>query len=1339
MKLSLDKTKLFLVIFMLLLCNSISSKEFYFSHINASDGLLQSSAVSIFQDKQGRMWFGNDNLNLYTGNTKKVFRLSTFLKDVEDSNIHMICGDGHDLLYMLADTRIVSYNLRFEKFTDLNIEADVITFQNGSLLYAKGNKLYGYDINKGISNIYTFKDSLTSIRSIINYDSSYILGTNNGVFAVSNRQSNCLVDKLNVSCIFIDSQKILWIGTVTEGVVRLNLDTKEITVYQMNNPDFPLINNQIRCINEDNLKNIWVGTYLGITVISPSNQPVTHLTYKENVPWSLGYSSVYAIYRDIQGGMWVGTYYGGVSYCNPDVDRFTFYTSNRDGASDLNGFLFGKMTEDMQGNVYIATEKGGLNMLDLKTRMVYRFENGTTRFPFNTAKAVWYDREYDRIFIGAFLGGVLIYSPKGGGFKTISNDVLTENSQKIVVDFIPWRENLIILTQKGIYLLDRKTLKIAPMFSTPEIIKKTKGIIRAIYLDSRDNLWIDSSSEGVFYVGLTNEKLHIPNKLNRIIGKHAVNSIVENSIGEIFFATNGLGVIEYNPMDFNIRCFNEQSGSLLSDDCFKALVLRSGKLLITSTGAITILDPANGSSSHTLLKRSYPVNMLNVDCGLFISAFNDEILIGGIKGLISVKEDGLYSKAKTYKLWFSGLTVNNQEAYPSTHAKLLKESITLTKQLTLPHNQNNLGFVFSSSDYLQNNKGLYEYKLEGLDNQWTKTSNKEIIYTALPPGDYNLIVRETEVNGKQISMKIKILPPFYASIYAWIIYGALLLLFIIWVIRFNRSRAVLKASLEMEHREKLHMEELNKMKLAFFTNISHELRTPLTLIISQMEMIVGNHVFSSLVRKRLNKIYNHALHMQELITELLDFRKQEQEGMKLHVCSGNFVVFLENQFQNFSEYAAIRHITFVYDTSVSNIELWFDPMQMQKVINNLLSNAFKFTPAGGRITLSLLARESFVEVSVADTGYGISKDQLERIFYRFYQVEESSDVSPIGSGIGLALTKEIILQHKGDIQVTSEKGEGTTFTIRLLTGNAHFTSEQMAVASFLPTRFQPVIKTSDDLAVDDQNSDEENVMQPDKAYSILFVDDNEELLDILEEAFSHIYKIHKAYNGLEGLKIAQEMMPDLIICDVMMPLMSGHELCSRLKNDIGTSHIPVILLTAQADTEQILKGLKSEADDYLTKPFNIELLLLKCNNLMKHRRELQARFSSLELPDSTVDLATNRMDQILLDKSILLIENNLINENFTIDSWCKEIGVSRTKLANKIKAITGYTLNDFILQIKLNKSASLLLIQKELNIAEVAFQTGFSSAGYFGKCFKKRFGITPGEYRINKQENHQDS
>ena len=718
---------------------------------------------------------------------------------------------------------------------------------------------------------------------------------------------------------------------------------------------------------------------------------------------------------------------------------------------------------------------------------------------------------------------------------------------------------------------------------------------------------------------------------------------------------------------------------------------------------------------------------------------NGTLFISGTNGLALFQKQSLYALPSKSLLNFDKLFIFNEEICPNDQSGILTDILAKTSDIYLSYKQNNITVEFASFNYNNDRNRLFEYRLEGFDKAWTQTTGTTITYTSLPPGEY--ILRARPLAGKEnldeeVHLNIHVSAPFYATVWAYFFYLLCLLGVMIAFIRFKTRQAALKSSLEFERKEKERIEELNQVKLRFFTNISHEFRTPLTLILGQIEVLMQMDLGTT-IYNRILRIYKNAWHMRNLISELLDFRKQEQGYLKLKVEEQNLVTFTRQIYMCFYEYAQKKEITYRFDNVEETISVWFDSKQLQKVIFNLLSNAFKYTPNKGSIRVEVRMLASQAIVSVCDTGVGIPEEHISKIFERFYQTDNSSSFT-LGTGIGLALAKGIMNMHHGKIDVESTVGKGTKFTLSLPLGNRHFSDEEMATVesreSVIISEAVPMLPFEQIMDVEEEKTKvQENIKEEDKPI-ILLVDDNEELLSMLEDLFLPIYKVYIAHDGREGLEMARQIQPDLIISDVMMPEMSGKELCYKIKTNVELSHISVVLLTAQTSVEYVVEGLMFGADDYVTKPFNVKVLIARCNNLIKNKKRLIAHYAGKTITESPVAEAINERDKELLAKCVNIIKENFENPAFDVTALASELCVGRSKLYMQFKQMTGLTPNEFILKIKLDEAMSLLKNHPELNISEISIRLGFSSPRYFSKSFKAFFGVAPQTVRSRKKE-----
>lgn len=760
-------------------------------------------------------------------------------------------------------------------------------------------------------------------------------------------------------------------------------------------------------------------------------------------------------------------------------------------------------------------------------------------------------------------------------------------------------------------------------------------------------------------------------------------------------------------------------------------------MLLTTNQGFTLFDYYTKLFYNYDNENGFPFTTLNENS--LYQCKDGEIFLGGIKGMVSFYEKSLNIPPKPYDIFQVGLWVNGEEVGINDKTGILKSSFYDTSAITLKSDHSVLNLEFAVSNYIAANQHEFVYRLEGFSNGWTKIyKQRTITYTNLSPGDYTLIVKPAGINNvyqPEYRLNITVLPPFYKTIWAYLIYVVITISLLYYIVRTYHGRIKLQESLKYEKQHIRDVEELNQSKLRFFTNISHEFRTPLTVIVGQIEMLLQVQSFPPAIYNKLLNVYKNGLQLRGLISELLDFRKQEQGHMKIKVSRHNLVDFLYENYLLYIEYASTRHIKFYFNKDQDQLEVWYDSRQMQKVINNLLSNAFKYTPEKGSISINISKRGEEAIIEVQDSGKGIKPEEAGKIFERFYQTSNDPENTQ-GTGIGLALSKGIVELHKGRIEVSSNQTSGTTFTIALKLGNAHFTAEQIETEE--PKEEEAAVIVESKFMVEQQVLDD-TVKERIKGAKVLIVEDNDSLREMLAGLFEPYYEIITAADGEEGLKEARDRMPDLIISDVVMPKMTGIELCKQIKQDFETCHIPVVLLTARTAIEHTIEGLRIGADDYITKPFNVNLLISRCNNLVNSRIVLQEKFS--KQPQTRVQmLATNPMDKDLLDRTVAIIEKNMDNAEFSLNDVIRELCISRTNFFSKMKAITGQTPNDFILTIRLKKAAYLLKNELFLSIAEVADRTGFSSPRYFSRCFKEVYGISPLFYRTgNKDEDVEET
>jgi signal transduction histidine kinase/DNA-binding response OmpR family regulator len=1036
--------------------------------------------------------------------------------------------------------------------------------------------------------------------------------------------------------------------------------------------------------------------------------------------------------KDKQNIIWIGTYFGGVNFFNPNMNFFSFHDLQQSFFRSKPFPIISNIVADKKGNLFLGTEGNGLIYYNPKQNSYQCFiknDKTTNSLPSNSIKSEYLDSGQDELWIGTHSGGLCKLDLHDFRFTRYKNDISQQDGSNVVNAIVPYKDNMLVATFSGVFLFDRKTEKFA-VFS--EILTKKISYCTDMKMDKEGNLWIGGDLL-VYYNPETGEIKDYSYDLNNKSGisSNEIRKIFIDSKERVWIGTNGGGVNLFDGKSAFIRYDSENIG-LESNYVSNLMQSGFGYIVIATTKGFSMLDVENNKIYNYGNKNGFPLNSI-FNGGMCLTG-NGEIFIAGMNGMISFYEENIPVAPHTFNLYPVNLWVNNKLVYPGDNTGILKKSMPYTQKIKLNYKQQILSVEFASDNHIPFYQISYRYKLDGYSEAWTELpyGATKLNFMNINPGNYKLIIEGFSNNNNVVAstgLEITVYPPFYMTWYAYLFY-ALLTGFAIWrYVLFSRSKLLLKTSLSYEKKEKEHLEEVNQSKLNFFTNISHEFRTPLTLINGQVDILMKTTAIRPDVYKHILSIKSNTRNMQNLITELLEFRKIEQGHLKIKACKLNIVDFLNEIYFSFSEYAHNRQIQFLFECQAKNIELRFDPVQMQKVFYNLISNAFKYTPKEGTIRIVIDEYTEDVAVRIVDTGIGVSPIEKEKIFDCFYQAENGMEINNhvSGTGIGLALTKNILTAHCAQITVDSELQAGSTFTVTIRKGSAHFQAEQLVESVDIDRHCISQIESLDDGFMQEIILTQQlNNQEP--QYTMLIVEDHEELCKMLKGIFEPLYKIYTASDGEEGLALTIEHQPDIVLSDLMMPKMSGTEMCSRIKDNFAVCHIPVVLLTAQTAIESNIEGLRLGADDYITKPFDIKTLIIRCNNLVNVRKMLQEKFT--KQADTSLRLvATNQLDMEFLEKTREIIDNNILNPEFDVSFLSREMALGRTKLFSKIKGITGQTPNDFIVTVKLKKAATLLTNHPEYNIADVCYMAGFNTPKYFTKCFREQFGISPSAYR----------
>lgn len=1297
----------------------INAQEYKFNTLGVEDGLSQITVSDICQDEKSRMWIATlDGLNCYDGNQIKVY--NHFHNDsVSYGNLYVsqMIEDGQGSLFLLSSTGIFQFDLNTEKYYLLPVTAPA-TLAKGKhgVWVVEGGKLFLYDKHsKRLQRMYEDLQLADTGSSMVEgMDGSlWIALKDKGVVQVDScGKATLQLPDIKVLKVMQGNDRNIWVGTQEHGVVCFNLAGSLLQTYAHDD--------MVRALCQDLEGNIWVGYRSGLSKIDVKSGTVSYYQPNPTKIGSMSNRSVTSLYTDKQGTVWIGTYWGGVNYFSPAFQHYIHFYASEKGLSFP---VVGAMAEDRAGNIWICTEGGGLDMYQPRYNTFQHFNSLTGhRFSTDYLKDIVYDEAYNCLWIAAdFTNKLNCFH-----LETHRNEQFTLNDSQasIVGDALfalaDTPQKLYVGTTSAVASLDKLTKKTDILFHEDELFTHNYN---TLLLDSKQRLWF-AAAEGCMAYDIKKRSFQTYRiRLDKEVRsqKLLVNVIYEDRYGDIWIGTHGKGLFLLDKKDsqFHLHTPDYQlSGNNIRD----LAETPSGNLLIGTGHGLSMLDKRTGKIINFNSKTGFPLTLVNRK-SLQVSR-DENIYIGGTTGMIAIRENNLYYPPKIYDLNLTQLYINNQEIITGDETGILSEAFAYTDEICLDYTQDVFSIGFATDNFLHIGGGEVEYRLVGYKDEWSEIlSGNYVTYTNISPGHYKFEIRLKNFPAVIRSLTITIVPPFYATWWAYIIYICAILAILYILIREHRRRLFLKTSLEFEMREKQYIEEMNQSKLRFFTNISHEIRTPITLIISQVDLLLNSGKLSTYAYSKLLNIHKNAGNLKSLISELLDFRKQEQGLLKLKISQFDLCDLLQEHFVLFKELSANRNISFSLHMNVQHCMIWGDRMQLQKVINNLLSNAFKYTSDGGTIVLGFTEEDMVCRFSVTDNGAGISEEDYQKIFERFYQVENIGLYG--GTGIGLALTQGIVKAHKGEINVKSQLGKGSCFQVTLKKGDAHF---DVSVARIEPEQNKEYIYHSEEreaLVEEVRTSQKESGTTDCK---LLVIDDNEEIRTVLVDIFSPLYTVDTACNGKEGYEKVKTMQPDLVISDIMMPEMTGTELCAKIKNNIETCHIPVVLLTALGAPERELEGLRIGADIYVVKPFNMRRLVMQCNNLINTRRMLQNKYAH-QLDNKIEKIATNELDQKFIEQAIQVVERNMENPEFTVDVFSKEMGVGRTVLFQKIKGITGHTPNNFIMNLRLKKAAYLLLNASELNISDIAYRLGFGNPQYFNKCFKELFSVAPTQYR----------
>nr|WP_294898241.1 hybrid sensor histidine kinase/response regulator transcription factor [uncultured Pedobacter sp.] len=1351
-----------------------------FKHLTINDGLSQNTVYCTFQDKKGFIWVGTeDGLNRFDGTDWLIFKhdinnktsLSNnqvnAIEQAEDGSLIIATADGLNI-YDPAKNVFRRVNLHTSKEQNNDFVSSVMKDSNGRFWIGsrKGLTLLKKDKSAVEQSFrYVTKNKGLNSEKVLNtFESAnhrLWVNTEDGL-KLFNMQAlrfeplpsaiakNSELSEGNVRAIKQDDQNNFWFGTEASGLFYYDIVKHSITNYRNNPVLNSIASNVVRDIFFYSTNEMWIGTRDGLSIFDLQTQRFRNYVYDKYNPYSLSHNSVRNFLKDEAGSIWLGTYAGGLNVFYESSRNFSYLGEKLGNDLGLNHRVVSAIHHEPNGGLWIGTEGGGLNYIH-RARGISRFfpiinlaNNGS-----NIVKCMVDDGK-GKIWLGTY-NGINIFDKQTQHYSSLlkSNGNLNSVGNYQIHDII----------------LDGTTAYIAT--NGKGLLIYTPTVVQTFLYDQKDNhsissnnlmsllkigntLWI-GSQRGLNRYNINQKSfiqfLHDDDKPGSL-SSNSILCLYRDADANLWVGTEGGGLNYLDAKNNRFRAITTKNG--LSNNVVHSLIQDNEGFLWASTnkGLSKINIQAFLQDSLNFQIKNY-----NVSDGLQSNQFsngavekgtNGELLFGGINGITFFFPSKIIANNFKPRVVLTDFYIRNKEVSLDSEDSPLDKQIEETNEIVLSADQAYFTIKYAALNYINPEKNQYAFKLEGFNNEdWNEVGNQRTAtYTNLSAGNYIFKVRAANNDGiwnNQIrTLKIKILPPFWKTWWAYFLYFLTVIGLLYTYYIYSIRTAKLKNQLAYEYKTHEKDQELAQRKLAFFTNISHEIKTPLTLILAPVEKLIEMNAGNNLVQNQLALMQRNGERLVRLINQLLDFRKFESGKMRLKAAEGNMVRFIKEVVMAFDSYAKYLKINLTVDAQSNSIKAYFDRDNFEKIIYNLLSNALKFTPEGGTVRVGIReeikeGEDGFVCISVEDNGKGIPENYLGKIFGEFDHSNNDGD-NPLGSGIGLAFTKALVQLHHGTISVHSEEttreNKGfTKFTVKIPIGRKHL-SEDEIIENY---------KTSEDIkrySVDEGNIGNSLLVEERKqrflaeagneSPIILIVEDNADVRDFLENHFKASFNVHTAENGRIGLEKALDLIPDIIISDVMMPEMTGTELCNEIKSNQATSHIPVILLTARTPLIFKIEGLETGADDYITKPFSIKVVETRVWNLLELRRQLRERYRK-EIALEPKNIALSSPDEKFIEKVMKFIEENLGEPTLNVEALGKEVGMSRVTLYRKIKALTNQTTIEIIRNVRIKRAAQLLET-KHYNVSEVAYMVGFTDLDYFRKCFKEQFKKTPKDY-----------
>ncbi len=1359
----------YLIILSVLSINLLQAKDrkINFEHITIKNGLSDGRIDCILQDSAGFLWFGTqDGLNRYDGYNFTVFDHDIFDSTSISSNwIRCIFEDQfHNLWIGTEGGGLNLFNKATEKFKRWihepgnsqslsdNFVRTILEDSSGVLWIGTRSSLEQFDREKGIfkplpanpsnSDSPPFNENVSEIFE--DSQQNLWIGTQDNIYRYRRQNQEINHFKFGdgderVSTIFEDSAGDLWIGTRYNGIWKFDRTSQKFVHFQRHN-NFPnsLSSNEIKYIYEDADKNLWIATIQGgLNLFHRETGGFIHYQHDPDDPSSLSSNSVRTIYQDRTGVIWIGLDGSGIDSYVEHRQKFQLYENRGNTPIDLSPNTILAIFEDTDGILWIGTDGGGLNKFSRPKGVFSHYQiekNNPFSISNNQVTCIFKDSE------GTFwLGtkeGLNQFNPEKETFNRIYVKMSPVTGNNVINVITENRTGQLILgTNGGLISFDRKTNEFSHIDYDVNHLLNFEGVA-SIWIDQNNILWIGYLRSGVVQFNpTTHEYIHYrsdagkPNSLSNNFVQH----LYQDKTGRLWIATRK-GLNRFIASTRGFHRYTKDDG-LPSDVIVGILEDSAGNLWLSTTNGISKFNPEAETFTNYDVNDGLQGNQFwNRSC---FKSQSGELFFGGNNGFNAFYPEEIEKLVNPYipPIVITNVKILNRSPLQNSYA--IKSGQNL---LNLSYRENQISFEFAALDFTRPEKNQFAYMLNELENDWVYAGTRRSAnYTNLPPGRYSFKVKGTNSDGvwneTGTLLNIYINTPFWKTWWAYLLYSLVVIGLIYGINAYIISIVRVRHDLKIERLEKEKVKEINQFKLQFFTDVAHEFKTPLTLIQAPLEEILNSNQANFPYETEVRLMYRNVKYLLRLVHQLLNFRKAERGKMELKASKGDMVQFAREVFELFGEMARKHQINYQFHSNIEVLKGWFDWEKIEEILVNLIDNAFKYTPDNGEIGIHLDHtpsdnRESGnLTIRVSDSGMGIGPEQIKHIFERFYQPREGHHSRQISSGLGLALTKRLVELHHGQIRVESQEGRGSCFTVILPLGKAHLAGHEIISDFSENSHFHsPIALPVDEFTSDTtQQTDPDNENRQIEDFRVLIVEDDGELRTYIGNALSRKYKITLAKDGQEGVELAKKILPDLIISDVMMPVIDGLELCRQLKSDFTTSHIPIILLTAKTMIEHKIEGIETGADDYIEKPFHFRFLEARIKNLLKSREKLRERYRKELLLEPAAVIATSA-DEKFLKKIREFIETNMANPELDVKILTRELGMSRTMLFVKLKELVGFTPAELIKVIRLEKAAQFL-IKTDLTIGEIADKVGFSYSKYFSTCFLEKFKMTPTEYR----------